>query len=114
RSDLSIQRFSAFDSVSKLEREAEGELEGAGGVAFAGVEIVTVFNPDGANDGSPAQTASDGEKAGLKRVVGDLAGVAQRVGKKDHGPFRCQGLLKFCGAQGVGFGSDNLTVFVAR
>jgi len=88
-------------------------VDGAGRVAAPRVQVVAIFDANRANDGFPTQASADGEEAGIKRIICDRAGEAEVVGEGDDRPFGSEGLLEFDGTEGIGFGADKLSEFVA-
>src|SRR5205085_654894 len=98
----------------ELEREPKGELERAGRVLGAGIEVVTIFKANGANNSAPAHAAADGEQAGIERIMVHPAGEAEGIGEKDERPFGSEGLFEFDGAEGVGLGTNDLALGIAR
>src|ERR1043166_3057555 len=83
------------DTFSKLEWKPQRKLNRSRWVICAWVQIVAVFQPDGANHRFPPQSDADRKKAGIERVVCDAFRHAKRVREQHNRPFWGQRLLEF-------------------
>lgn len=78
-----------------------------------GVEVVAVFEADGADDGFRAQAAADGVEGLIEGIVAEAGGNANGVEESDDGKEAGEGLLQLDVAEEVGFGAEEFTVSVA-
>src|SRR5215472_2724346 len=94
-------------------RITERKQKRSAGITRTWVEIVAVFQTDGADKGVPAEATPDGEKTGIPRILLNPPRKPKGVGENDERPFRRQSLFEFHGAQSVGFRAHELTLRVA-
>src|SRR5688572_21398540 len=76
------------------ERIPDRQLQGAIWIERARVEVVAVFQSDGADDGLIANTQPDGIKLFRKRIISQVHGRPKRIAENHHRPFAAERLLQ--------------------
>src|SRR5258706_8323089 len=80
-------------------------MDGAGGIARTGIEVVAVFQTDRTDNGFPAETGPGGEECFVQRIVVQIARHADRIGEDNQGEGAGESLLELDVAKEVAFSS---------
>src|SRR5262245_49850541 len=89
-------------------------MECTGRIGGAWVQVVAVFEADGANDALPVQTAANRVQSFVDGIIREIARETNSIDEKDHRYLRGKGLLELDGAKDVRLRTHNFSLGVAR
>ena len=99
-----------FTGCLPLKREPNRDMQGAIRIPRTGIEVVPIFQADGANRGPQSQSDPDGMEVFVIRNTFLFHALGETIPETDNGKVAEEPLFQLDIGQGIGLRADQLTL----